>query len=405
MKNSLLHYACNTIAIYQAIIYYFEIDNYYYFQNMKNKIIFALLAALPIGAAAESAIYGQIRNSVSTGQVKIKGTAGTEKSATATTINDHSSRIGFKGSEKLGGNLKAIWQVESRIGMLEGNGRWASRDTFVGLDGSFGKLRVGRISNPLNAMDKHDFWLAQSPALGLKMNTRTAKRKVSARYDTPEFGGLTAGIQYTPRDNANPSDAGIHAQPSREELDAGLDYKNKTSGVYAQLGYNIKKNSHTRNGSLKDGHAVRLAAGYDGKKLFIGGALQHTRGFENGNQYLGYFTDGFNTYNGFTVNSDPAKAEGVKATDAAISASYKTGNWVPKISYAHGWPAKGLQSGSVLVDKFDQVIIGADYVFSKRTSLRNQIGHIRTGNKTRLGNGHTGRVEQTAAQIALHHRF
>lgn len=371
---------------------------------MKKQIVFALLGSLPFAALAEAVMYGQIRNSVSTAQTKIKGTSGTEKSAVTTKINDHASRIGFKGSEKLGDSLKVIWQVEQGIGMLRQNGgSWASRDSFVGLEGGFGKLRAGRISNPLNGMDRHDVWLAHYAALGLKVNTRTAKRKISVRYDTPEFAGFDAAVQYTPRDNANPADAGIHASPTRAELDAGLNYKN--GGFYAQVGYNMKKNSYTVGGKRKDAHSGRVAAGYEAGKAYLGGSVQHTRGYETGNEYLALFTGDVGSYNGVSLSGDPGKREGVKVTDAAVTATYAAGNWQPQISYAHGWAAKGMESGNVLVDKFDQIIIGADYKFSKRTSLRNQVGHLRTGSKTRLGNGQTGRIEQTAAQVALHHRF
>lgn len=81
---------------------------------MKKSIIALVIAGLPLAASAEVILYGQIKSSVTVGQVKIKGDAGSETSSTATSINDNTSRIGFKGSENLGGNLKAIWQVEQK---------------------------------------------------------------------------------------------------------------------------------------------------------------------------------------------------------------------------------------------------------------------------------------------------
>ena len=81
---------------------------------MKKSIIALVIAGLPLAASAEVILYGQIKSSVTVGQVKIKGDAGSETSSTATSINDNTSRIGFKGSENLGGDLKAIWQVEQK---------------------------------------------------------------------------------------------------------------------------------------------------------------------------------------------------------------------------------------------------------------------------------------------------
>ena len=85
---------------------------------MKKAIIALTIAALPFAASAEVVLYGQVKSTITSGQVKIKGNEGTEKSATATRINDNTSRIGFKGSEKLSDDLKAIWQVEQRTSIL-----------------------------------------------------------------------------------------------------------------------------------------------------------------------------------------------------------------------------------------------------------------------------------------------
>ena len=66
-------------------------------------------------------------------------------------VLDNTSRIGFKGSEDLGGGLKAIWQIESALG---GNGApisgttWATRNTFVGLSGGFGTVLMGNHDTP-----------------------------------------------------------------------------------------------------------------------------------------------------------------------------------------------------------------------------------------------------------------
>lgn len=61
-------------------------------------------------------------------------------------IQDNNSRLGFKGSEDLGGGLKAIFQLESRVNFDErgdGGGRWMNRDSWLGLAGGFGSLTVG----------------------------------------------------------------------------------------------------------------------------------------------------------------------------------------------------------------------------------------------------------------------
>ena len=57
------------------------------------------------------------------------------------------SRLGFKGKEDLGGGLKAIFQLETQVAVDDGTGgsgsQFWSRDSFVGLTGDFGTLRLG----------------------------------------------------------------------------------------------------------------------------------------------------------------------------------------------------------------------------------------------------------------------
>ena len=151
---------------------------------MKKSIIALVIAGLPLAASAEVILYGQIKSSVTVGQVKIKGDAGSETSSTATSINDNTSHIGFKGSENLGGDLKAIWQVEQKR-PLPAVPRFATRDSFIGLQGNFGKIRAGKLSNMLNEMDTIDPWMYKTNAAGLGIFTRTGNRNAAVRHDSP----------------------------------------------------------------------------------------------------------------------------------------------------------------------------------------------------------------------------
>lgn len=66
-------------------------------------------------------------------------------------VTDRVSRIGFKGSEDLGGGLKAIWQIESGLGSGTdgmGTGSIGTRNTFIGLAGDFGVFVMGRHDTP-----------------------------------------------------------------------------------------------------------------------------------------------------------------------------------------------------------------------------------------------------------------
>ena len=68
-------------------------------------------------------------------------------------VTDNVSKFGFKGTEDLGGGLKAIWQIESQLNAtgndgLDGNGTVGGRNTFIGLAGGFGTFLMGRHDTP-----------------------------------------------------------------------------------------------------------------------------------------------------------------------------------------------------------------------------------------------------------------
>ena len=373
---------------------------------MKKAIIALTIAALPFAASADVVLYGQVKSTITSGQVKIKGNEGTEKSATATRINDNTSRIGFKGSEKLSDDLKAIWQVEQRTSILgESNSQsFGNRDSFIGLEGSFGKVRVGNMNNMLNEMDTIDPWLYKTNAMGLGINTRTGVRTTSVRYDSPSFGGFKFNASYAPRDNRNPDDKYKHEKPSKEQYTAGLTYEN--SGFTTNLAYGHYKGAYTdKNGKIKAAQIAKIESYYDKNNLFVGVGAQYTKGHESANKYLGYFTDDFNTYKGTDITADAGKNEAVKVADAAVTVGYTFGNLTPRLTYAHGWAAKGVNSGEKLVDKFDQVVVGANYKFSKRTSMLAHAGYMKLGSKTRLTPTQTGSVEQKAVSLGMVHKF
>ncbi|WP_229436922.1 MULTISPECIES: porin [Neisseria] len=309
--------------------------------------------------------------------VKIKGSNGVTEKGTGTTINDHLSRIGFKGSEKLSEDTKLIWQMEQRVSTVSQYDGWGTRDSFIGLEGDFGKIRAGYLSNQYNEMVDLDKWIFnRGSALGLSSYNREGKRVVSARYDSPVFNGFQGIVQYAPRDNKNPGDRYTHQEAAQDELMLGLKYK--SDKAFAKSAYSHKKNNYADgNGKLKDGYIARIDGGLYLGNLEIGAGVQHAKGNESGNKYLSLLTGNQKTFDGQGLFAD--KTEAVKVTDAAIALTYRAGNWQPQLVYAHGWAAKGVNSKDILVDKYDQVVIGGDYHMSKRTSIRGQAGYLVMG--------------------------
>jgi predicted porin len=109
----------------------------------------AMLAAGNAAAQSQVTIYGI----VDTGVVYTTNAnaAGNSVFKMPTLTGEFPSRIGFKGTEDLGGGLQALFVLEGGFGvdtgtMGQGN-RLFGRQSFVGLKGGWGQLMLGRQAN------------------------------------------------------------------------------------------------------------------------------------------------------------------------------------------------------------------------------------------------------------------
>ena len=375
---------------------------------MKKSLIALTLAALPVAAMADVTLYGQIKAGVEVSKVKLgEQTAaklGHEKSSkTATEIADFGSRIGFKGHEHLGNNLNAIWQVEQNTSIAGGDKEWASRESFIGLEGGFGKVRAGKLDSTVkNTSDNVDQWESSNGALNMSVFTRVDERAVSVRYDSPVFSGFSASVQYTPRDNANPSDKYTHNDATRDTYYAGLNYENY--GFFGQYAGGFRKNAV----SEKDGHVHRLVGGYDANNLFVSVAGQYAKNWETLGDYAQAQSNGVvtsamraagtnasNVVFGTAAGLDSRPAETI---EVAATAAYRAGNVTPRVSYAHGFKAK-VDGEKLKGTQYDQVIVGADYDFSKRTTALVSAGWLRGAESG------PHKVETISGLVGLRHKF
>lgn len=167
-----------------------------------NKKLFALAivsAASAASAQSSLTLYGVVDASVES--VKAGDTV-----TRVTSDNLAFSRFGLKGTEDLGGGLKAVFALEASLKTDTGaadSSRFFGRQAWVGVSGGFGELRLGRTdssigaiagnSNILGAQSYDDFSAAQTLA-GVKY------RRVdnSITYALPKLvNGLTAQVQYS----------------------------------------------------------------------------------------------------------------------------------------------------------------------------------------------------------------
>lgn len=196
----------------------------------------ALGAAFASGAASAQSgvqVYGKLYPFV----VNEKGSGATATGTPVSTIGatpngvnaignvtgmfSGNSRIGFRGTEDLGGGLKARFQAETSIavdtGVAGGSNFW-NRDTFVGLEGGFGSVRLGNMDTIFKNYGDTIAMLGVSS--GTFMSTSDVLRKTgfgtsssssfhlrrtnSIVYETPEISGFQAGAQYSSDELTDP---------------------------------------------------------------------------------------------------------------------------------------------------------------------------------------------------------
>ena len=197
-----------------------------------------------------------------------------------TNLSSNASRIGFKGSKKMGG-LTGIWQIEQEIQVNlsnskdDTNNRLASRDTFVGLRGDFGTVRAGKFDTPFKVA-RGPFNLFGDQLGDMRNLTRVGDAKFDERfnnmleYQTPVVNGLQARLAHS-----------FHAGSAATISSAGADVKDTATS--ASLGYKVgdlnltvaMENYGAGTATTGKRNATRAAASYKvNKELSVMGFYQ-----------------------------------------------------------------------------------------------------------------------------------
>ncbi|TXI89307.1 MAG: porin [Cupriavidus sp.] len=353
-----------------------------------KKALLALTAAAGAcvvsgGAFAQSAtsvtLYGIVDAGVEVATHVPGGNGGTV--ARVTSGNMSGSRWGLRGAEDLGGGLKAIFTLESGFDIdtgLSGQGsRLFGRQAFVGLQGNFGAVTLGRQQNAL-----YDLFGAYDPmAVSTRYSLNAVDSLFNGRADnaikyTGKFGGLTGTAFYsTGRDNNGeiPGDA-----KAARNFGGGVSYA--TGPVSVGVAYDQFQGATA---ALDDRSAKRLAVGgsYDFTvaKVFAG--------------YRWMRDDGTASATAATVRNNVYWLGGLYRFTPALSltgAAYYTDT---HNSGADPW----------------MFVLSADYAFSKRTDAYLNVGYTRNKDGSNLGLSGAGTAvagaNQTGVLLGVRHRF
>lgn len=130
-------------------------------------------------------------------------------------VSSNASRIGIRGDIDIQDGLKAIYQVETEIRVDTGSGVWATRDTFLGLQGGFGTVRAGQFDTPVKTLGRRVDLFADQ--IGDARNlTRVAAGNNIARFDerprnsiayaSPRYLGIQGIVHYSTNAAPIPAD-------------------------------------------------------------------------------------------------------------------------------------------------------------------------------------------------------
>lgn len=186
------------------------------FSRLSATAAASLLSLIGTAAQAQSSVtlYGAIGIDVLSASNVYNGTT----TSSVVKIEDNAivnSRIGLKGSEDLGGGLKAIFNLESSIAPDTGAARsqfW-NRGAYVGLAGSLGSIKLGHQWNVADDyMGNYFMYGYYSPFLMSGFYALSDYYDNAIKYNSPNIGGFEGGLYYSAGENASRKSAGQKVQ-------------------------------------------------------------------------------------------------------------------------------------------------------------------------------------------------
>lgn len=117
-------------------------------------------------------------------------------------VEDNSSLFGIRGTEDLGGGLKAFFQLESGFRLDSNNSSFATRNSAVGLQGGWGSFLMGRWDSPYKVAgypaDPYVLLTLAGYWSSVQDSGNFGRRPQNVvQYWTPNFGGFSARVAVT----------------------------------------------------------------------------------------------------------------------------------------------------------------------------------------------------------------
>jgi predicted porin len=336
-----------------------------------------------------------------------------------TNVDSNNTRIGFRGSEDLGGGLKAIFQIESKVSIDNPTSSrvFATRDSFVGLSGGFGTVKLGnmdtvykQLGDPIGILGissgnfvSDSAVLSQGPLSGIDFHRR---EKNSIIYESPEFGGVQLLAQYASPVSEESKAAGSNLKASTQSY--GIKYEQ--GPLYLAAAHEIRKDQFSLSSSTE------LLAAFRSPTT---GALVHSK--DTATRAAAMYQFPTKTKVSLDVAQLEAKENGgatgtlasAKNKRWAVTAEQGLGNVKVAASYARSDKGSCTLNGGGLcsTDGFEgnQFNLGAMLSLSKRTGVFAIYSKLTNGKSAGYDNTEAGLVnpgaDTTQAAIGVSHSF
>src|SRR5437016_9828392 len=254
--------------------------------ELQRKLLATAVAsacALPAAALAQVPSWIQIygRANVSYERITTENSSNTAAQPNQSNwdLVDNSSRIGIRGNKDLGGGLTGLFQVESRVRLDSGGDLLSTRDSYAGLAGGFGTVRLGRTIGPVYyatydyiSMHNHDTGTSSDALLAPTVVGRQGFMNRTVWYTSPKFGAFSVDVAYSllaaqrlPGESSQPRYLGLVGAYDQGPLHLAASYAN------------TKNSNDLGGGTANDDKAYTLGGLYDFKTFVLGALIESAK--------------------------------------------------------------------------------------------------------------------------------
>jgi predicted porin len=248
----------------------------------------SLAAPLSAAMAGDADLYGRFHISMDHIEPDTSGPASGPASATENDtswkFNDRKSAIGVKGSEDLGGGMKAFFKMEWSVDVTGENGTGiGTRDRYIGIKTGMGTMKFGAMTTSWKKTTAwiDPFWhtvaegrglIDVSSSLAAGRGTDGGRGTSTFQYSSPKMGGMQMVINRTFSGNQNGENLGIGFRYTTKNVKAFFDYADIKDSP------NAKFNTGTNNSGES---AIKVGGSYKMGSTTVGAQFEQNEDLEN----------------------------------------------------------------------------------------------------------------------------